>query len=279
MDSIRLIFSSVALLLICLSLSRAADLDEMVRSAAAAINRNWAADPKYACLERDETRKGEKVSSKTFEVVMLDGSEYHLPVAADDQPLSAERTKAELTKLRDELERRKKETVPVRRRRINEWKSKRDENGELLLDFPTHFTFQLLREEVKNGHAAYVLSATPKADIVPSTRSEKVLAGMQGTAWIDKETLQPLFVECMLTKSVPVYGALASVLPGTQIEIGMTPVTSSIWLIDAVSMKLNVSKVHLIHSSEVTRSTYTQYRPNEVVVRELLEKAGGAGPL
>ena len=252
----------------------AADLSEIVHRATAALNADWASDPLYACVERDEVQKGDKQTSKTFQVIMIDGSEYHLPLAVNDQPLSLDRQKAELFKLRNEMQRRKSESPSARRARINDWKKKRDENGELLLDFPTALTFQLVGEETKNGHSAYVLSATPTPGIVPATRAAKVLSGMHGKAWVEKDTLHPMLVECTVVTPVPVYGPLASVLPGTEIEIKMTPVTDSIWLIDEVSTKLKVSKLHMFKSTAVTRTTYTQYRLNSSVIQELLSQAG-----
>jgi hypothetical protein len=252
----------------------AADLSEIVQRATAALNSDWASDPLYACVERDEVQKGERRTSKTFEVVMIDGSEYHFALAVDDQPLSPDRQKEEVIKLKNEVRRRESESPSARRARINAWKKKRDENGELLLDFPTALTFRLLGEETKNGHSAYVLSATPMPGIMPTTRAAKVLSGMQGKAWVEKDTLHPMLMECTVVTPVPVYGALASVLPGTQIEIKMTPVTNSVWLIDEVSTKLNVSKLHMFKSTEITRSTYDQYRLNSSVMEELLSKAG-----
>jgi hypothetical protein len=252
---------------------RAADVNEIVQRATSALHSDWAADPTYAFIEKDEVQKGQKLTSKTFEVVMIDGSDYRLPLAVNDEPLSPERQEAELIKFKNEVQRRKSESPSARRARIDAWKKRRDENGELLLDFPTALTFQLVREETKNGYPAYVLSATPKPGIVPTTRAAKVLSGMQGTAWVERDTLHPMRVECTVMAPVPVFGVLASVLPGTQIEIGMTPVTDSVWLIDEVSMKLNVSKLHMFKSTGVTRSTYTRYRPNSSVVEELLSKA------
>jgi hypothetical protein len=205
---------------------------------------------------------------------MIDGSEYRLALAVDDQPLPPDRQKAELIKLKREVERRQSENPSARRARINAWKKKRDENGELLLDFPTVLTFQLLGEETRNGHSAYVLAATPAPGFVPATRAARVLSGVQGKAWVEKETLHPMLVECTVVTPVPVYGALASVLPGTQIEIKMTPVTDSTWLIEEVSTKLNVSKLHIFKSTAVMRSTYNQYRLNSSVIEELLAKAG-----
>ena len=249
------------------------ELSDIVQRATAALNADWAADPSYACVEKDETRKGEKLTSKTFEVVMIDGSDYHLPLAINDQPLPPERKRAELLKLKNEVAKRTNESPSARRSRINAWKKERDENGELLLDFPSVLSFHLIGEDSKDGYPAYVLSATPIPGFVPKTRATKVLAGVEGKAWVERDTLHPMLVECTVVTPVPVYGALASVLPGTEIEIKMTPVTDATWLIDEVSIKLNVSKLHLFKSTAVTRSTYTQYRPNSAVLEELLAKA------
>jgi hypothetical protein len=262
------------LLLIATGTARAADLPAIVKAATAAINSDWAADPKYACVETDEVRKNGKTTSKTFEVVMIDGSDYHLPLAVDGVPLPPDRAKAELVKLRQEAERRKGESESARSRRIAAWKKEHDENGEFLLDFAKVFEFQLTREEVKDGHPAWVLGATAKPDFAATTRAERVLTGMEGTAWVDKASLHPVRVECDVLKPVPVFGALASVLPGTHIAIRMTPVSDSVWLIDEVSMTLNVAKLKMFKSSESTRSTYTQYRLNGPALEELLAKAG-----
>ncbi len=253
--------------------SRAADASEIVESATAALRADWAADLSYAFVEKDETQKGDKVASKTFEVVMIDGSDYHVPLAIDDQAVPPSRRKTELLKLKSEMQRRTNESPSARRSRIEEWKKQRDENGELLLDFPAALTFHLQGEEIKNGHAAYVFSATPKPGVVPATRAAKVLTGIEGKAWVEKETLHPIRVECSVIKPVPVFGALASVLPGTDIDIGMTKVADSIWLIDSVSMKLKVAKVRVFKSTAVTRYTYSHYRLNASALEDLLSEA------
>lgn len=260
-------------LVIGTSLCRAADGNEIVKRATAALNSDWAADPLYAYIEKDETQKGKKLTSKTFEVVMLDGSEYRLPLAVDDQPLSPARRKAELEKLKNELQHRKNESASARQSRISAWKKKHDEEGELLLDFPGALTFQLVGEETKAGHDAYVFTGTPKPGVVPATRAAKVLTGIEGKAWVEKETMHPIHVECTVVKPVPVYGPLASVMPGTDIEINMTKVADSTWLIDTVAMKLKLAKLVVVKSTAVTRSTYTHYRPNAVALEELLSEA------
>jgi hypothetical protein len=263
-------------LLLCAA-CRAADVADIIPKATLLINSDWAADPKFACVETDAVIKNGKTTSKSYLVVMIEGSDYRFPVAVDGQALSAEREKAELVKFKAEIEKRKAEILPVRKRRINDWKAKRDENGELLLDFPIKSDFKLLREEIKRDRPAYVLSATPKPGLVATDRTTKVYAGMEATVWVDKETLQPIYIECHVVRPVPIYGPLASVLPGTKIEIGMVPVTGSVWLIDLVTMKLDLAKIKLFKSTETTATTYAEYRPNDAAVKELLSKANAAG--
>src|ERR1700688_359722 len=115
---------------------RAADVQTIVLRGTAAIQADWAADSEYAYVERDEVQKNEKLTSKTFRVVMIAGSDYNLPIAIDDQPLSADQAKTELGKLKSEIRRRNSETSSAREQRIAHYKKQRDENGDLLLEFP-----------------------------------------------------------------------------------------------------------------------------------------------
>ncbi len=255
------------------SICRAADANEIMERATVALKSDWAADPSYACIEKDEVQKGDRVTSKTFEVVMIDGSDYHFPLAVDGEPVSPERRKAELVKFKNEIERREREGPSARQSRIEAWKKQHDEDGELLLDFPGFLTFHLLGQEIEDGHQAYVFAATPKPGVVATTRAGKVLTGVQGRAWVEKETLHPMRVRCTVIRPVPIYGPLASVLPGTDIEIDMTRVADSTWLIDLVSLKLKVAKLAIFKSTEVTRYTYTHYCPNTLAVEKLLSEA------
>ena len=144
----------------------------------------------------------------------------------------------------------------------------------MLLGFPQAFIFQVTGEDTKNGYSAYVLSAAPKARTGSVTRAQKVLSGMEGTAWIEKNGSHAISVDVHVVRPVPVFGMLATVLPGTEIEFGMAPVTDSVWLVNEVSMNLEVSKLHMFKSAQMTRTTYTQYRLNSQVLEELLAKAG-----
>ncbi len=248
-------------------------VQEIVHRATATLKSDWAADPDYGYIERDEVRKKDKVTSKTFQVIYVAGSDYNLPTALDDQPLPPEREKEELEKFRNEVHRRNSESPSARRERIEKYKKQRDENEALVLDFPDAFTFELIREETIKGYPSYVLSGMPKKRTGPLTLAAKVLSGMEGTVWVDKENFHAVRVACDVLTPVPIYGILAKVLPGTHIEFGMAPVTSPTWLLGELSMDLRVSKL-IFKSVQLTRSTYTNYRRNDLVVAELLSKAG-----
>jgi hypothetical protein len=248
-------------------------VQEIVRRAGAVLRSDWAADPDYAYIERDEVRKKDQTTSKTSQVVYIAGSDYHLPLAIDDHALPPDREKAEIEKLKNEVQRRRTESPEARRERIRKYEKERDENEALVLDFPNAFTFELVREETMHGYPAYVLSGMPKKRTGPLTLAAKVLSGMQGTVWLDKEDLHAVRVACDVVTPVPIYGILARVLPGTHIEFAMAPVTNSIWLIGELSMDLRVSKL-VFKSAEMTHSTYSNYRLNDLVVAELLSKAG-----
>ena len=249
---------------------RAADLEEIVRRATATLQSDWAADADYAYIERDEVQKNGTVTSRTSQVVYIAGSDYYLLLEIDGQPLGPDRKEMELEKLKREAQRRGTESADARRQRVEKYKKQRDENEALVLDFPHAFTYELVREEVMNGYPAYVLSGTPKKRTGPLTLAAKVLSGMQGTVWVDKENFHAIRVACDVITPVPVYGVLAKVLPGTHIEFGMAPaVTNSVWLVSQLTMDLRVLKL-VFKSTRLTRSTYSDYRPNDLVVAELL---------
>ena len=252
------------------ALSRAADLQEIVSRGIETLQSDWAADQKYAFVEKDEVLRDGRMTGKTSQVVFIDGSDYYLPLAFDDQPLPPDRENAEVGKMKEEVQRRNTETPEARRERIARYKSQRGENEALVMEFPHAFTFELLREDTMNGDPVYVLAGTPRKRPGPLSLAAKVLSGMRGTVWLDKESYHAVRVECEVVKPVPVYGILARVLPGTHIEFGMAPVTDRTWLIGKISMKLTVSKLFFFKSTQVTRSTYTDYRLNTLVLDELL---------
>ncbi|HWE52014.1 MAG TPA: hypothetical protein VG273_19635 [Bryobacteraceae bacterium] len=246
---------------------RAAELPEILHRGTVALESDWAADLSYSYVLKEERTRGGKPAVRTSQMVMIEGSDYYLPSAA-------ERESSEIDKLRAEVQRRQTESAEARRQRIERFTRAREETGAMLLQVPKAFAFELLREETMDGHPSYVLSATPlKRSTAGLSRAAKVLSGMNCTMWIDAESFHAVRGECNVVSPVPVFGILARVLPGTHIELRMQPVTDSTWLPREFSMVLTVSKFFLFRSTQETRYTYSDYQPNENALRDLL--AGG----
>ena len=140
----------------------------------------------------------------------------------------------------------------------------------MLRDFPDAFSFELLREETLNGFSAYVLSATPRPRAGPLSRAARVLSGMRGTLWIERARFHVIRGECEVVSPVPVYGMLARILPGTRVIIAEAPVNDSLWLISEFDLTLAVSKFFFFNSTQVTRSSFSGYRLNTDVMKDLL---------
>jgi hypothetical protein len=197
----------------CAPSGRATDVAEIVSRGAATLKSDFAANEKYAFIERDESLKNGRTASKTSQVVYIDSSDYYMPLALDDRPLAPAAEKSEREKLQAEVARRGAETPEARRARIAKYTKARDANEALVRDFADAFTFDLLREENIDGRDAWVLSATARKRSGPLTLAAKVLSGMKGTVWVDKATFHTIRAECDVVTPVPVYGILAKVLP------------------------------------------------------------------
>jgi len=138
-----------------------------------------------------------------------------------------------------------------------------------LEEFTKALDFTFAGDETIDGHACYVLEAKPKSSYRPPTRTAKILTGMQGRLWVDKESFHWVKAEAEVLKSVSIFGLLARVLPGTTMELEMMPVTGSIWLVSrfAVDMRLSIL---WRKSTKATETTFNGYRPAPAVLAEAL---------
>lgn len=258
----------VALLSVPARTGNVIDVQEIVRRAAAQMQSDWAAAPEYAFIQRDATTSKGITTSKTQQVFMIAGSDYYMPIAVDDKPLPADQRALELQKLRQEIERRSQETPEQAKRRSEQYRKMREQNGILLSEFTQALDFTLAGEETINGHAAYVLDATRRPHYHPPNRTAKILTGMEGRLWVDKKSFHWIQAEAEVLKPVSIFGVFVKVQPGTSMELEMTPVTDSVWLVGRFVVDLRVS-VFWHKSTKTTESIFTHYEP----AAEALEQA------
>ena len=213
-------------------------------------------------IERDvESKRHATPSVKSYQVLMIDGSQYNRLIAIDDRPLSAGEQAEEENKLRAEVLKRGRESDRERNKRIAKYLKERDQNHAMLKEMVDAFDFRLAGEAKVDGHDCWMLAAQPRPGYQPKNRETKVLSGMRGSLWIDKSQNQWVRVEAEVTRPVSLYGIIAKVGPGTRFFLEQAPVAGNLWLPTHFSVSVKASALGFINENSTDDETYRDYKP------------------
>lgn len=232
------------------------DAASIIKCSVGANNVDWQAAPQYDHLERDRQPDG---STKTYEVMMILGSEYQRLVAVNAKPLSTEEQARQQELLDEVIAQRKNESPAQRAQRIAKYEKDRKRDHMLMEQLTVAFNFTLLGERKLGPYEVYELQATPRPGYQPPNTETKVLTGMQGKLWIDKQTCQWVKVEAEVVHPVAIVGFLAQVQPGTRFELEKVPVEDAIWLPKHFSMKARAKVLFLFSHNSEDDETYFDY--------------------
>jgi hypothetical protein len=251
--SAGLLLSSIAF---CAQCPESQDAAQIIKRSVAANGQDWNAQLQYSHRECDI--KGGQ--SKVFEVLMIEGSPYQRLVAVNGQPLTPDQQQLEEAKYRREVQRRQNESPGERQARIAKYQNNRAEQHLLMQQMVAAFIFKIAGEQQVNGVDCYVLDATPNPDYQPPVEKARVLLGMKGRLWIDKEHYHWVKVQAEVINPVEFGYFLAKVKPGTQFELQQAPV-GDVWLPKHFSETVNASVFGLygMHSRE--EEVYSDYEP------------------
>lgn len=245
------------------------DAQQIIRRSVAANESSWKEAPNYAYVDRDvESKHDGSKTSKTYEVLMIDGSPYHKIVAENDRSLTKVEQAQEDQKLQHEIHKRQHESKRERNKRIAKYMKERNQDHAMMNEMASALTYTLAGQEYLDGHDVWVLDATPKPGYIPKTHDAKVLTGMKGKLWIDKATYQWVKVEAEVFKPVSFYGFIAKVGPGTKFVLEQEPVTADVWLPKHFSMNVNASALGFINEDSTEDDTYRNYRLNPKMTAE-----------
>lgn len=147
---------------------------------------------------------------KTYQVLQIDGSPYNRLMALGDQPISAGQQAEEERKLRNEIQKRQKESERDRAKRVDKYVKERHQDWMLMNGMMEAFDFRLAGQETMDGRDCWLLDANPKPGYQPPNRELKVLAGMRGRLWIDKATGHWVKVQAQVFQTVSFYGLLST---------------------------------------------------------------------
>ena len=253
-----LVWCAAVVLSLAAALPAQVDTPQLIRASVAATEADWKRAPDYSYTERDENRKDGEASSKTYRVSMIDGSPYSRLIAVDNEPLSPQQQKEQQEKLQVEIARRASESPQSRAKRVEQYQKGRQRMFALLGDMADAFHFERAGEQVVAGHQTDVLRATPRPGFVPQSRVTKILTGMQGTLWIDKDSHRWVKVEAEAVKPVWMGWVFAKVLPGTRFLLAQSAIDKDLWLPQhfSVQVKLRI----LVWQRDLTYTeTYWDY--------------------
>ncbi len=242
---------------------------EIIRRSVAANTADWKAQPQYAYQELDlkgkvdSSGKVQPQSSRTYEVVMIEGSPYNRLIAIDNEPLSRARAAQENAKLQREILRRQQETPADRRTRIGKYQNGRAEEHLLMQQMVEAFNFRLVGEEMVEGAECYVLDALPRPDYHPPVERAKVLTGMRGRLWIDKSGFHWAKVEAEVFSPVQFGLFIAQVKPGTKFQLNQAPV-AGVWLPKCFTQSVNASVLGLYGYRTREEEHYSDYHLNQL---------------
>jgi hypothetical protein len=203
---------------------------QMVRASISSTEADWKATPHFSYVERDLDEKDGVTTSKTYRVLMIEGSPYSRLIAVGGEPLSPAQQEREGKKLREEIAKRGSESPGARAKRVAKYQKDRSRMFALLHDMAEAFDFKRVGQQRMEGHEVYVLEATPRPGYEPESRETKLLTGMKGTLWIDKDTYQWVKVEAVAIKPVWMGWFIAKVRPGTRFSLEQAPVMKTFWL-------------------------------------------------
>ena len=235
--------------------------EEIIRRSVEVNQRDWREASGYDYFQRERLGKG----TKTYEIIMLDGSRYSRLVAVDDEPLSAEQKEQEQQRFDAAVAQRQQESPEERKSRIAQYQQERERDRNLMGELTKALDFSLAGQDNSGSHPAYVLKGTPRPGYHPPNREAKALTGMQGTLWIDQATFHWVKVAAEVVRPVWITGFFAQLQPGTHFELEQTPVREGIWMPSRFAMEAHAKVLFFFSRNQREDNEYFGYHKSGVM--------------
>ena len=248
----------------------APNIQSTVQQSVKEVEEDWRQAGNYSFIERDiESKRESKPITKTYQVLMIDGSPYNRLIGIDDRALTPQEQAEEQRKLQEAIQKRQHENYRERDKRVAKYERERHQDQAMLLAMVDAFTFRLIGDETVDGRDCWVFDAQPKPGYEPVTRETKVLKGMRGRMWIDKATNQWVKVTAEVVKPVSFYGFFAKVGEGTRFTLEQEPVSQNVWLPKHFCVNVNATALGFLNEDYVDDESYRDYKPMSQMSAEL----------
>ena len=216
--------------------SGAQEAREIVRKSVELDQVNWLRMKDYTWIahetERSLDSSGAVKSEKreAWETLILYGEPHRRMLERDGRTLSADEQRKEQAKLDKVAAKLQQETSEQRQRRVTEYEKRREKDRDFLREITDLYDFKLEGEQQVDGHAAWVIAATPKPGYQPKRRDAKPLLKIRGKIWIDKTEYQWVRLEAETTDTISYGLFIARLNPGAKLTFEQARVNDEIWL-------------------------------------------------
>lgn len=207
---------------------------------------------------------------------MIEGSPYSRLIAIDNRPLSRDQQQQEQVKFGGEMTRRQHESASEHQARVAKYQSGRAEAHMLMQQMVGAFTFSLAGEQQLDGVGCYVLNAAPNPAYQPPVERARVLLGMKGRLWIDKERSHWVKVQAEVINPVQFGLFVAKVKPGTRFELEQAA-SGDVWLPKHFSESVNATIFGFYGMRSKEEDLYSDYQANRVSAKAASDAANAPG--
>ena len=211
-------------------------------------------------LDRQGRLKRHEV--KTWDVTLLDGSEYRRLIAEDDQPLSEKKAAKEERKLRQSIDELRRETPKQRAKRLARIEEEREQERRFRREVTRAFDFTLSGEERIGEVDAWVIAAEPKPGYRPDPKLKRadLLRKLRGKLWIAKDDHGWVKVDLETTDSFSIGLFLLKLKEGTRIEFSQRRHNGEVWLMDAFHVRFRGRAGLVIGFNGEVSASYDNFR-------------------
>jgi hypothetical protein len=223
-------------------------------------------------VERQVDASGKVKSEKreAWETIILYGEAHRKYTERDSKPLSAGELRKQQEKLDKEVAKLRDESPQQKQQRLAKEEKEREKDRAFLLEIPDLFNLRLERDDVIEGRAVWVISATPKPGYKPKTSDGKNLLKIKGTFWIDKAEYQWVRVEAETIGTLTFGAFILRINPGAKLLFEQTRINDEVWLPkrQRVSGAARIIGKRVGGDEEVTWSNYRKFRVESGIVVE-----------
>jgi hypothetical protein len=238
----------------------------IVRKAVDLSLQNEALAREYTMIQKSVKRElrsdGSVASTKTetFEVHPVAGEPVQKLIQRNGKPLPESEAREQEDKFNFIVRERKNETPQQRSRRLKKNEEKLNQRREMLKELPDAFVFQIMGEEVMDGHEAWRIRATPRPGYKPRSTRGVILTKMEGQFWISKKHNRLIKVDAVTTDSVSFGWFLARVSPGTRITLEQMKLPDDVWVLRRFRMAYDVRIALVKHARGETEQIMSDFK-------------------